>query len=80
MLWGHRMRDRADLHLDRSVDFTLDYGKMLFLHCLFHRGDEFLHLLAAAFDIDAAVDGLEDNISARRAQIEFCCHGNSCFK
>ena len=77
VLLCHRVRDRADINLDRA---SLDgyYGDMLFVASLNDARLEELHLLAATYDGDLLVLNLLYYISTVLTDIEFYVRHFAC--
>ena len=67
---------RSDLDLDLTVPLAFHYREMLLLHGFFRGRNELLHLTATAYNVYAAVDALENDISASSADVKFSCHNH----
>ena len=74
MLFCHRMRLCADFDFDSAVVQAFHDGDMFFHQHVRCSRLKFDHFFSAANHIDTAVDCFDDNVSARCAQVEFCCH------
>lgn len=74
VLRKHRVGYAADLDFNLSIAQILDYGHVLFAAGIYRVGDEFFHLLATAYNLDARIYDLLDYIATMTAFVKFCCH------